>query len=111
EFRRVLFRSQRKVMRIAATLASVLFAFAACSSTSSSTSATKEEPYIQPNSLMAGEIHKRIEQIPFQHREELVHNLVWLTDTGEQVIPEVLQGLKHENAKVRSSCAWVLGFL
>lgn len=95
-------------MRIAATFASVLFAFAACSSTSPSTT---EDPYIKPNSLMAGEIVSRVQQIPFQHREELWQNLVWLTDAGEQVIPTVLEGLKHENAKVRSSCAWVLGQL
>ncbi len=96
-------------MRIAATFASVLFAFAACSSTSPTKS--EEDPFIQPNSLMAGEITSRVQQIPFQHRDELVQNLIWLTDAGEQVIPAVLEGLKHQNAKVRSSCAWVLGRL
>ncbi|MFM1872263.1 MAG: hypothetical protein RL398_1685 [Planctomycetota bacterium] len=78
---------------------------AACSSTGNST----ESPFIQPNSIMAGEIQQRVDQIPFQHRDELLHNLVWLTEQGEQVIPTVLKGLKNDNAKVRSSCAWVLG--
>ncbi len=86
---------------IAATL---LFAFAACSTTGSN-----ESPYQQANSLMAGEITRRVEQIPFQHRDELLQNLLWLAQTGEQTIPAVLDGLRHESPKVRSSCAWVLG--
>jgi HEAT repeat protein len=60
---------------------------------------------------MAGEIDQRIEQIPYQHREELLQNLLWLAQTGEQTIPAVLDGLRHDNPKVRSSCAWVLGRL
>ncbi|MBX3463812.1 MAG: HEAT repeat domain-containing protein [Planctomycetes bacterium] len=93
-------------MRIAAIGATLLLAFAACSTTESSTS-----PYQQPNSLMAGEIHRRMEQIPYQHRDELLQNLLWLAQTGEQTIPALLEGLRHENAKVRSSSAWVLGRL
>lgn len=93
-------------MRIAAYGATLLFAFAACSTTDSS-----ESPYQQPNSLMAGEIDRRVEQIPFQHRDELLQNLLWLTQTGEQTIPALLAGLRHENPKVRSSSAWVLGRL
>ncbi len=96
-------------MRIAATIAIALFALAACST--SSTTQSTESPFTQPNSLMSGEISQRVEQIPFQHREELVQNLIWLTEAGEQVIPSVLNGLRHENPKVRSSCAWVLGRL
>ena len=48
-------------------------------------------------------------QILYQHREELLQNLLWLAQTGEQTIPALLDGLRHENPKVRSSCAWVLG--
>jgi hypothetical protein len=58
---------------------------------------------------MGQEIQSRVEQIPFQHREELLQNLLWLSQTGEPAIPAVLQGLEHKEAKVRSSCAWVLG--
>jgi hypothetical protein len=93
-------------MRIAAIGATLLLAFAACSTTDSSTS-----DYQQPNSLMAGEINRRIEQIPYQHRDELLQNLLWLAQTGEQTIPALLGGLQHENPKVRSSSAWVLGRL
>jgi hypothetical protein len=89
-------------MRIAALGATVLFALAACSSTSSSNG---DESYLKPNSLMSDEISRRIEQVPFQHRDELLQNLLWL----EQTIPAVLQGLRHDSPKVRSSCAWVLG--
>jgi len=94
-------------MRIAATCATLLLVLQACSTTTTST----ESPFQQPNSLMAGEITRRVEQIPYQHRDELLQNLMWLSQTGEQVIPAVLEGLRHESPKVRSSCAWVLGRL
>ncbi|MGK0350501.1 MAG: hypothetical protein ACJAYX_001172 [Planctomycetota bacterium] len=93
-------------MRIAATAATLLFALTACS-----TIEKKVSPYQQPNSLMSTEINQRIDQIPYQHREELVQNLLWLTQTGEQTIPALLTGLASENPKVRSSCCWVLGRL
>ena len=93
-------------MRIAATAATLLFAMTACSTTESTVN-----PYQQPNMLMSTEINQRIEQIPFQHREELVQNLLWLAQTGEQTIPALLTGLNNENPKVRSSCSWVLGRL
>ena len=90
-------------MRIAATVATVLIAFAACSTTGT------VSPYQQPNELMGNEINQRIAQIPFQHRQELLQNLLWLAQTGEQTIPALLEGLRDENPKVRSSCCWVLG--
>jgi hypothetical protein len=95
-------------MRIAAFGATLLFAFAACSTTQKPVS---ESLFAQPNSLMAGEIDRRIEQIPFQHRDELLQNLLWLAQTGEQTIPALNRALQHESAKVRSSSAWVLGRL
>ncbi|MFN3240224.1 MAG: HEAT repeat domain-containing protein [Planctomycetota bacterium] len=93
-------------MRIAAA-ATLLFALASCSTTNTDT----VSPYQQPNQLMGNEINQRIEQIPYQHREELVQNLLWLAQTGEQTIPALLQGLNSDNPKVRSSCCWVLGRL
>ena len=94
-------------MRIAAIAATMLFALASCSTTE----ADPISPFQQPNQLMSGEINRRIEQIPYQHREELLQNLLWLAQTGEQTIPALLEGMSHDNAKVRSSCAWVLGRL
>jgi hypothetical protein len=93
-------------MRIAAFGATLLFAFAACSTTDSS-----DSRFQPPNSLMATEITRRVEQIPYQHRDELLQNLLWLAQTGEQTIPAMLDGLRHENPKVRCSSAWVLGRL
>lgn len=93
-------------MRIAAIGATVLLAFAACSTTDSSSS-----PYQQPNGLMGGEITRRMQEIPYQHRDELLQNLLWLAQTGEQTIPSLLEGLRSDNSKVRSSSAWVLGRL
>jgi hypothetical protein len=95
-------------MRIAALSALLSFAFAACSSPPPPPAA---DGFQQPNGLMATEINRRIEQIPYQHRDELYQNLLWLAQTGEQTIPTLLTGLQHENPKVRSSCAWVLGRL
>ncbi|MCK5941019.1 MAG: HEAT repeat domain-containing protein [Planctomycetes bacterium] len=94
-------------MRIAATAATLLFALASCSTTNDN----EVSPYQQPNQLMGNEISQRIEQIPYQHREELVQNLLWLAQTGEQTIPALLEGLASDNPKVRSSCCWVLGRL
>jgi hypothetical protein len=93
-------------MRIAAFGATLLITFAACSTTPAPAPVSL---YQQPNSLMADEISRRVEQIPYQHREELLQNLLWLAQTGEQTIPSLLVGLQHESPKVRSSCAWVLG--
>ena len=78
----------------------------ACSTTNDAASA-----FDQPNSLMSAEINRRVEQIPYQHRDELYTNLVWLVQTGGQTIPAMLTGLESDDAKVRSSCAWVLGRL
>lgn len=87
------------------------FAFAAfgglygCGTTSHATN----NEFAQPNSLMAKEIDSRVEQIPYQHREELYNNLLWLAQRGEQAIPSLLKGLASNEPKVRSSTAWVLG--
>jgi hypothetical protein len=91
-------------MRIAVTAATLLFALAACSTTHD-----KVRPYLQPNSLMSAEIDQRIDQIQYQHRDELLQNLLWLAQTGEQTIPALLNGLNNNSPKVRSSCCWVLG--
>jgi hypothetical protein len=93
-------------MRIASlTLPLLLLAFGGCGLFSSS----EDSGYERPNSLMADEIETRVQQIPFQHREELLQNLLWLSQTGESTIPTLLKGLHAENPKTRSSCAWVLG--
>src|SRR5262245_34496128 len=96
----------RNPMRIASlTLPLLLLAFGGCGLFSSN----EDAGYEKPNSLMADEIETRVQQIPFQHREELLQNLLWLSQTGESTIPTLLRGLQNENPKVRSSCAWVLG--
>ena len=92
-------------MRIA-VLTLPLMLLASCSMFSGGE--TKSE-FTPPNSLMADEIESRVQQIPYQHRDELLQNLMWLSQTGEPTIPSLLKGLKHESPKVRSSCAWTLG--
>lgn len=84
-------------------LSSLLLALAACG-----TPRQEESPFVQPNQLMGEEIRQRVDQIQFQHREELFNSLLWLAQAGEQAVPELLDGLKHPEPKVRSNCAWVL---
>ena len=95
-------------MRIAAFGATIMLAFAACSTTRS---VSEDSPFLPPNKLMGQEITRRIEQVPYLHREELLENLLWLAQSGEQAIPALLVGLRHQHPKVRSSSAWVLGRL
>lgn len=73
------------------------------------TTSAPESPYLQANPLMSGEISRRVAEIEFQHRGELLDNLLWLSQSGEQAIPFLLKGLAHSESKVRANCAWVLG--
>lgn len=67
------------------------------------------DSFDEPNALIGEEIEQRVKQIPFQHRDELLQNLTWLSQAGEQVLPAMVRALQHENPKVRSSAAWVMG--
>jgi len=89
--------------RLAWIAVAALPLWASCGSTSG------EERFAEANSLMADEIRNRIAQIPYQHREELFNNLLWLAQAGEQAIPDLLEALSSPNAKLRSNCCWVLG--
>lgn len=93
-------------MRIAVASATLFLFLQACSTTNA-----VAEGFDKPNSLVAEEINRRVDQIPFQHRDELFENLVWMVQNGEQAVPAMIEGLGHDDAKVRSSCAWVLGRL
>lgn len=93
-------------MRIAVASATLFLFLQACSTTNA-----VADGFDKPNSLVAEEINRRVDQIPFQHRDELFDNLVWMVQNGEQSVPAMIEGLGHDDAKVRSSCAWVLGRL
>ncbi len=70
---------------------------------------TSGSGFVEPNALMAKEINNRVDQISYQHRQELLDNLLWLSSkAGDQAIPALLRGLHNSEPKVRSSCAWVL---
>lgn len=93
-------------MRLSAHILWILLPLAACGTTQPK----KSHPYAQPNDLMAKEIKQRVENIAYQHNQELLNNMVWLAGkAGETAIPALLDGLRHKNAKVRASCCWVLG--
>ena len=61
-------------MRLEAVTVPALLLVSACVGTSS-----QGTQFQGPNMLMGQEIDQRIEQIPFQHREELLQNLMWLS--------------------------------
>ena len=86
-------------------LFALIFPVVACSGPGS-----KSHPYAEPNALMRREIQTRINDIAFQHQQELLDSLLWLhSKAGETAIPDLLDALEHEDPKVRSSAAWVLG--
>lgn len=92
-------------MRIHYIVALACVGLSACGTTTQ----VEESTFVEPNDLMAQEIDERIAQIPYQQREELFNNLVWLSQAGEQAIPSLLQALTADNPKVRSNSLWVLG--
>ena len=77
-------------MRFSLATAWMCLGFAACGSAPE----VEDSKYVEPNSLMATEISDRIAQIPYQQQMELVNNLEWLAQTGEQAIPLLLEALK-----------------
>jgi len=83
----------------------VVVALGACGSTSS----YEGHDFAKPGEIMAQEINERINRIQYQRKEELISNLVWLKEAGEQAIPALSRALGHRVPKVRSSAAWVLG--
>lgn len=88
-----------------AALAAILsptFGLQSCASTSNS-------DFVSPGEIMEEKIAESIAAIPFQHQQELVDNLLWLAQLGEQAIPAVSEALSAPEPKVRSSAAWVLG--
>jgi hypothetical protein len=76
--------------------------------TACGTTGRQDNEFVQPNELMGQEISRRVDEIRYQHRDVLVNNLLWLSQAGEQAIPALLDGLRHEDPKVRSNCSWVL---
>jgi hypothetical protein len=54
-------------------------------------------------------IQEKIKQIPYQHKEELLNNLMWLARAGDQAVPALDEALSHDDPKVRASCAYVFG--
>lgn len=91
-------------MRLQAIIPLTLVALTGCMTTSGS-----DQPYAKANSVVAAEISRRVSDIQFQHRTELLDNLMWLAQSGEQAIPYLLEAVQHQEPKVRANAAWVLG--
>lgn len=91
-------------MRLQAIIPLTLAALTGCVTTTE-----PEQTYAKANSVVAAEITRRISDIQFQHRGELLENLMWLAQAGEQAIPYLLEAVHHQEPKVRANAAWVLG--
>jgi hypothetical protein len=92
-------------MRLSAlTVPALLLALGSCA-----TSENNDQQFVQPNQLIGNEIESRVANIPLQHREDLLQNLLWLSQQGEQAIGGLMRGMQHQDPKVRSSCSWTLG--
>ena len=90
------------------TLVLVLQAALLGSCGSVSESAKKSE-YAAPNPLLRGEIQRRIDSIPYQHKEELLDNMLWLAAQGEVAMEQLIDALSAQDPKTRSSSTWCLG--
>ena len=80
----------------------LLLGLAGCASTS-------QTKFVKPGKLMEDKIQERLAQVPYQHGEELLNNMLWLTQLGEQAIPYLAKALDSNVPKQRSSAAWILG--
>jgi hypothetical protein len=65
--------------------------------------------FSEPNTILKDEVDRRINQIPFQHRDELLNSMVWLVGVGESAVPQLIVALDHTDPKVRSSAVWCVG--
>ncbi|MEZ5962768.1 MAG: HEAT repeat domain-containing protein [Planctomycetota bacterium] len=91
-------------MRLQAIIPLTLAVLTGCMSTT-----TSDQSYVKANSVVAAEITRRISDIQYQHRNDLLDNLMWLAQSGEQAIPYLLDAMHHQEPKVRANAAWVLG--
>lgn len=98
----------KRILTLAAC-AATLFSALTLSSCASTSATGLDAQFEDPGDLMRDKIQERILQIPFQHKQELLDNLLWLSQLGEQAIPSLARSLQTEDPKVRSSAAWVLG--
>ena len=65
--------------------------------------------YTKAPRFLKYEIEERIAALEFQTEEALYQNIVRLVYIGEPAIPFIVGGLGHKAARVRASCAYVLG--
>lgn len=67
--------------------------------------------YVAAPTFLKKEIEERVAALPYQTEQQLYDNLIRLAYIGEPAIPYLLDGLDDENARTRSSCAYVLGLM
>ena len=86
----------------------VLFAALAAACATSGQEGALETKAVQ---VLREEIQERMAALPYQTEEQLYSNLIRLAYIGEPAIPYLLEGLKAEPARTRSSSAYVLGLM
>ncbi len=75
----------------------------------SGTTSPKDAEFDSGGALMSSLIQERLDQVPYQRKDELMNNLLWLAQVGEPAIPKLKKALNSDNAKLRSNSAYVLG--
>ncbi len=73
-----------------------------------SSTGTTERDFAKAEGLMRSVIQEHVDQIPYQHGNELLANLLWLKQKGEVAIPFLIKALDQPNPQTRSSAAWAL---
>jgi HEAT repeat protein len=71
----------------------------------------EEREFLEAPTFLEAEIQDRIANLEYLSEEELYQNIVRLVYIGEAAIPYMIEGLSHESARVRGSCAYVFGIL
>jgi HEAT repeat protein len=69
------------------------------------------DEYTEAPRFLKYEIEERIAALEFQTDEQLYQNMMRLVYIGEPAVPFIIDGLQNKAARIRASCAWILGVL
>ena len=90
------------------TAALLLFGLAAvaCSST---VDESGDKDVKRENSLMKGDVERRVADLRYLHGNDLLDSLSHLAKLGDSAMPAIREGARSDDWLTRSSVAWVMG--